>query len=298
MKSDIQHSQQIPIPDSLLYPDSFDVDDDVEEEGEDYNSFGLNLGAETPRSFVEEPRVDEDDLLDRFNNASSNSGSSGSTSDALLNVPGRSRLWRSASFYDKHKRRTKLQKEAVDRDCDICFEIAVSPARTLCCGKLYCYEHIFDWLHGPSSDGRCPSCGARCSADTGILSLKAPPKYTKSALPPKSPKLHTATDKLVPSISTSGIERRRPSRSDTVSSSSSSSSLSSSSDEDTLSPDSLSDPESPIGLHHSGLCLPKSSSGTSTPLPVPVDTAETASKVAGNILSLVGLTLVFYVLVS
>jgi hypothetical protein len=29
-----------------------------------------------------------------------------------------------------------------------------------------------------------------------------------------------------------------------------------------------------------------------------VETAETASKVAGNILSLIGLTLVFYVLVS
>ncbi|KAK7047815.1 hypothetical protein VNI00_006143 [Paramarasmius palmivorus] len=312
MKSDIQRPQQISLPDSLLYPDHFDVDDDSIEEEQEYNSFGLNLGAETPRSVMDEP-VDETSLLNRFNNASS---SNASTSDPTQ-APSRSRLWRSASFYDKHRRRTKMQKETIDRDCDIwyahhvnffvagarliddvlSFEVAVSPARTLCCGRLYCYEHIYDWLHGPSSDGRCPSCGARCSADTGILSLKAPPKYTKSVLPPKSS--HTAADKQVPSISTTGIERRKPSRSDSTSSSSSSSS-----DEDTASPDSASDSESQTPSmirHHSGLRLPNSkstASGTSTPVPIPVETAETASKVAGNILSLIGLTLVFYVLVS
>ncbi|TFK34157.1 hypothetical protein BDQ12DRAFT_375422 [Crucibulum laeve] len=54
------------------------------------------------------------------------------------------------------------------------FEYAVSPCRTLCCGKMFCKEHIADWLHGPSSDGRCPACEKPCSVDNGVLSLVSP----------------------------------------------------------------------------------------------------------------------------
>ncbi|KAJ7247402.1 hypothetical protein B0H12DRAFT_743011 [Mycena haematopus] len=51
------------------------------------------------------------------------------------------------------------QKEA-ERECGICFELAVSPVRTRCCAHLFCAEHIAAWLHGPASDGRCPACRA------------------------------------------------------------------------------------------------------------------------------------------
>ncbi|TFK34170.1 hypothetical protein BDQ12DRAFT_375673 [Crucibulum laeve] len=68
----------------------------------------------------------------------------------------------------------KSRQSAADRDCGICFEYAVSPCRTLCCGKMFCKEHIVDWLHGPSSDGRCPACEKPCSVDRGVLSLASP----------------------------------------------------------------------------------------------------------------------------
>ncbi|KAH7867627.1 uncharacterized protein C8R40DRAFT_1075462 [Lentinula edodes] len=42
-----------------------------------------------------------------------------------------------------------------DRDCGICFDPAVRPSRTKCCGKVFCEEHLHDWLHGSSN--RCPA---------------------------------------------------------------------------------------------------------------------------------------------
>ncbi|KAJ7249116.1 hypothetical protein B0H12DRAFT_707227 [Mycena haematopus] len=73
------------------------------------------------------------------------------------------------------------QKEA-QRECGICFELAVSPVRTRCCAHLFCAEHIGAWLHGPASDGRCPACRAPVrdpSASTwtigqGLLALGHP----------------------------------------------------------------------------------------------------------------------------
>lgn len=34
--------------------------------------------------------------------------------------------------------------DPADRDCGICFEYAVKPARTMCCGKIFCKEHLDD----------------------------------------------------------------------------------------------------------------------------------------------------------
>ncbi|KAJ7348447.1 hypothetical protein DFH08DRAFT_865999 [Mycena albidolilacea] len=57
-------------------------------------------------------------------------------------------------------RRAPQKEKEPERDCGICFELAVTPVRTLCCAHLFCAEHIVAWLHGPASDGRCPSCSA------------------------------------------------------------------------------------------------------------------------------------------
>ncbi|KAJ6452131.1 hypothetical protein C8R47DRAFT_289006 [Mycena vitilis] len=60
------------------------------------------------------------------------------------------------------KKQRQREKEA-ERECGICFELAVSPIRTLCCAHLFCAEHIAAWLTGPASDGRCPTCRAPVS---------------------------------------------------------------------------------------------------------------------------------------
>ncbi|KAF8891580.1 hypothetical protein CPB84DRAFT_1784021 [Gymnopilus junonius] len=77
------------------------------------------------------------------------------------------------------------------------FEYAVVPCRTLCCGKIFCTEHLADvrpvthitslsslfnanantspqWLHGPNAEGRCPNCENACSLEGGTLSLATP----------------------------------------------------------------------------------------------------------------------------
>ncbi|KAJ7445059.1 hypothetical protein FB451DRAFT_1568198 [Mycena latifolia] len=65
-----------------------------------------------------------------------------------------------------------VPKEA-ERDCGICFELAVEPVRTLCCAHLFCAEHLDAWLHGPNSDGLCPACCAPPAPekDLGLLEL-------------------------------------------------------------------------------------------------------------------------------
>ncbi|KII86708.1 hypothetical protein PLICRDRAFT_265726 [Plicaturopsis crispa FD-325 SS-3] len=72
-----------------------------------------------------------------------------------------------------------IMKDAGDRDCGICFDPALKPARTKCCGDIFCHEHLSDvspysWLTGPASDGRCPSCGENCSLNTDTISLASP----------------------------------------------------------------------------------------------------------------------------
>ncbi|KAF5335344.1 hypothetical protein D9611_011689 [Ephemerocybe angulata] len=61
-----------------------------------------------------------------------------------------------------------------DRDCGICFEYAVRPARTICCGKVFCQEHLEDWLTGANASGLCPNCDKPCSLERDVLSLASP----------------------------------------------------------------------------------------------------------------------------
>ncbi|KAJ7063862.1 hypothetical protein C8F01DRAFT_1081268 [Mycena amicta] len=69
------------------------------------------------------------------------------------------------------------EKEA-ERDCGICFELAVAPVRTHCCSQLVCGEHIASYLNDPRADGRCPACHA------------PPPSFTYASLghPAHAPK--------------------------------------------------------------------------------------------------------------
>ncbi|XP_006463279.1 hypothetical protein AGABI2DRAFT_120099 [Agaricus bisporus var. bisporus H97] len=114
---------------------------------DDQVEYSLNLGAESPMS---------------------------SEDDAMPSLPPQRK-------FTRRPRPAPRKKEAVDRDCGICFEYAVQPARTLCCGNFFCTEHITDWLSGPSSDGRCPSCSAPCSS-TNILSLTSSTPSIKPAV--------------------------------------------------------------------------------------------------------------------
>ncbi|KAF8811012.1 hypothetical protein BYT27DRAFT_7090613 [Phlegmacium glaucopus] len=78
------------------------------------------------------------------------------------------------------KNPNRFNKYAAGRDCGICFEYAVVPCRTLCCGKIFCTEHLADWLHGPKAEGRCPNCENACSLEGGTLSLASPPLHSSS----------------------------------------------------------------------------------------------------------------------
>ncbi|KAJ4495921.1 hypothetical protein C8J55DRAFT_495267 [Lentinula edodes] len=72
-----------------------------------------------------------------------------------------------------------------DRDCGICFDPAVRPSRTKCCGKVFCEEHLHDWLNGSSN--RCPACASECHPQTGTISLA----------PPMTPTIHNVPMGLV-----------------------------------------------------------------------------------------------------
>jgi len=55
-------------------------------------------------------------------------------------IAGRNAMVRSAPTQGAGRRR----RDEADRDCGICFEYAVKPARTKCCGKVFCGEHLED----------------------------------------------------------------------------------------------------------------------------------------------------------
>ncbi|KAF8914612.1 hypothetical protein CPB85DRAFT_1297437 [Mucidula mucida] len=145
--------------------------DNIEEERSEYH---VNLGSESPRSIMNEDIIAEETSL------MARSGIAANTE-----IPPRTRLWRSSSFTNKMPKRSS-SKDWVDRDCGICFEMAVVPCRTLCCGKLFCLEHLAEWLHGSSSDGLCPSCKTPCTLEKDTLSLASPKLSLKLASPAPS----------------------------------------------------------------------------------------------------------------
>ncbi|KAI0267579.1 hypothetical protein BGY98DRAFT_1101941 [Russula aff. rugulosa BPL654] len=72
--------------------------------------------------------------------------------------------------------------------CGICFESAVKPNKSRCCGQLFCYQHLSDWLSASGSDGRCPTCRVPLSLEADTICLHPPPKPSAvSFLPPSTP---------------------------------------------------------------------------------------------------------------
>jgi len=71
-----------------------------------------------------------------------------------------------------------IKRWSIDRECGICFELAVNPRRTRCCGNIFCSEHLVDWLGGDATAGSCPSCQMICSINANTVSLASPPKPT------------------------------------------------------------------------------------------------------------------------
>jgi hypothetical protein len=76
--------------------------------------------------------------------------------------------------------------------CGICFESAVKPNKSRCCGQLFCFQHLSDWLSASGSDGRCPTCRVPLSLEADTICLHPPAKPKPSAvsflLPPIPPK--------------------------------------------------------------------------------------------------------------
>nr|GAT43890.1 predicted protein [Mycena chlorophos] len=63
------------------------------------------------------------------------------------------------SLVGSGKGNERREREA-ERDCGLCFELAVAPVRTHCCSQLICGEHIVSYLADPRADGHCPVCRA------------------------------------------------------------------------------------------------------------------------------------------
>ncbi|KAF8965892.1 hypothetical protein BDZ97DRAFT_1917903 [Flammula alnicola] len=151
-------------------PPPLDLGSIEEEEGSsEYDCGYLDLGAETP-SASSPNLVENAAFVEQW----------AAAGIAVPRVPARRPSWRASSSGKDRGRSTGLKKDAVDRDCGICFEYAVVPCRTLCCGKIFCTGHLQDWLHGPNAEGRCPNCENACSLEGGTLSL-APPTFLPSS---------------------------------------------------------------------------------------------------------------------
>ncbi|PPR00546.1 hypothetical protein CVT26_009878 [Gymnopilus dilepis] len=129
------------------------------------SEYYMDLGAESPMPGTPNPLLKDKAFVEQW----------AAAGIAVPRVPARRSSWRSLSSIDKERERLKTsKKDTVDRDCGICFEYAVRPCRTLCCGKIFCTEHLADWLHGPNAEGRCPNCENPCSLEGGTLSLVTP----------------------------------------------------------------------------------------------------------------------------
>ncbi|KIK70119.1 hypothetical protein GYMLUDRAFT_236546 [Collybiopsis luxurians FD-317 M1] len=142
-------------------------------------------------------------------------------------VPG-SKTWTLGSIsrsrlqsLEGRRSKQEARKVGVDRDCMICYDIALRPARTQCCGKLFCEAHLHDWLAGSSN--RCPWCSAYCHPDTGVISLASPAS-------PTSPSQRTRPSLLLKGETTT--RSRSSSSSSSFSSRSNSSSMDPNSEQD------------------------------------------------------------------
>ncbi|KAF9077298.1 hypothetical protein BDP27DRAFT_1413723 [Rhodocollybia butyracea] len=89
--------------------------------------------------------------------------------------------------------RTKNTLFDCDRTCGICFDLAVRPSRTRCCGIIFCEDHLNDWLKG--STNRCPACTAPCHPQTGTISLASP----------ISPTIHRSHGTWTPHVSSGSV---------------------------------------------------------------------------------------------
>ncbi|KAJ4490085.1 hypothetical protein J3R30DRAFT_3418936 [Lentinula aciculospora] len=96
--------------------------------------------------------------------------------------------------------RTKVSTFDNDRDCGICFDPAVRPSRTKCCGKMFCEDHLHDWLNGSSNS--CPVCASNCHPQTGTISLA----------PPMTPTIHNVPQGFISTPRTPPTPSTPPSR--------------------------------------------------------------------------------------
>jgi len=173
--------------------------------------------------------------------------------------------------------------------CGICFETAVKPNKSRCCGQLFCFQHLSDWLSATGSDGRCPTCRVPLSLETDTISLHPPAK-------PRASVVKFLPASLPPSRKSSSSPRsRRPVLMQRHTPSSPSSSSSSSQEQDSdVGSSSTSESEDGIVLKHSRApsVLPKYES-----------MSDMMSDLAplrefGSLLSLVGCALVIGTLLS
>ncbi|KAG2005625.1 hypothetical protein CC2G_002014 [Coprinopsis cinerea AmutBmut pab1-1] len=139
-----------------------DVDDLVEEE---YDCGYLNLGAESPHSTgsISPFSFNEDRPPANWKPGPSASARRGSVNAGS-----------GGNNNSNNGGNQKKKTSGPDRDCGICFEYAVKPLRTLCCGKIFCEQDLRDWLHGPNASGLCPNCDVPCTLEDNTLSLVSP----------------------------------------------------------------------------------------------------------------------------
>jgi hypothetical protein len=145
---------------------------------------------------------------------------------------------------------------SLDQECGICLKQAYQPSKVQCCGKIFCDDHLHEHLQRTSN--RCPSCGSHCDF--------------VSVVPPGG----------------SSRQHQRDSESSDTSYNSRTSSPERVSDVNADSEDPESEKsDSPYSLS-TMMLLQRKTSSTIDP--------ELAGGVVGKVLSIVALTLVFYVL--
>ncbi|KAH6893615.1 hypothetical protein BKA70DRAFT_1571426 [Coprinopsis sp. MPI-PUGE-AT-0042] len=162
---------------------------------EDYDVGGyLNLGTETPLSGSISPYPFPP--------------SRGSvTVEPRSNNEGGSNTTMPSSKLGPSARRNSLtsKKREADRDCGICLENAVKPCRARCCGKMFCSDHLNDWL---GTSEHCPNCNAplTLSGDNAIM-LSSPLNSERSSETPK--RATPSRGSMTPSASQSPPPNRR-----------------------------------------------------------------------------------------